>query len=335
MRKEIIFAIIFGGILGLIVAFGIWRVNSALSPKETQKEAASSPTPKPDFLISLAKPQNNDVLTETPSEISGITKTNALVSVSGEGADYITNAAGDGTFGQKVSLVGGVNQVVLTAFDESGSSTQTNLLVVFSSEFGKIIENLSTPTPATNEADSVREKVQEKVTEALNKPRAYLGTITDISETTIQLKSAEGEILQVATEEGTVYVKTDPSAKTVSFKDLAIGDFIVAMGFRNGNSVLNAKRILITPALAQVKRQALLGKIVKTSTKDFVLRQSANNQETTILPDKTTLYFARSQDKIVKSKFADLKEGAEIVVFGTSSEKGFVPRSVFIVAVGS
>lgn len=340
MRKEIVFAIVFGSILGLIVAFGIWRVNSALAPKEKSKEAEASPTPKADFLVSLAKPENNDVISASPFEITGLTKPGATIAVSAESNDYVTDANNQGLFAERVSAVGGVNQILVTAFDEGGNPTQTSLLVVFSSEFAKIIENLSTPAPATNEADTVREKVQEKVTEALNKPKAYLGLITDISESTIQIKSQTGEIAQVATAADTAYVDTDPMVKTVTAKDVAIGDFIVAMGFsrgagsgsagKNGNQVLNAKRILIIPPLEDVKRKVLMGKVVKTTAKDFVIAQTKDQQAFTITPQKTAPYFSRSQDKFVKSKFADVKEGSEVVIFGIRGEKSFSARTIFL-----
>lgn len=339
MRKEIVYAIVFGGILGLIVAFGIWRVNFALSP--TQKlsdEVKSSPTPRPEFIISLAKPEVNDVITVSPMEITGITKANAMVAVSGEESDYVTNAAGDGTFSESVNLVGGVNQILLTAFDEIGNPTQNKLLVVFSSEFGKILQDLITPAPAateTGDVDTVREKVEQKVSEALHKPKAYLGLITDISEGTIQIKTSDGEIQQIGTASDTVYIKTDPSAKTVGLKDIAIGDFIVAMGFKNGNAVLNAKRILSTSPLEITKKNTLLGKVSKVSKTDFVITQNLDQQEITITPNKTASYLLRTQDKFNKSKLTDLKEGSEVVVFGEPGEKSFSARTIFIVAVGS
>lgn len=335
MKKEVVIAIVFGGILGLVVAFGIWRVNSALAPKGQGEEARATPSPKAEFLITLAKPENNDVTPASPLEVTGLTKAGALVTISGQEDDYVTDANSQGIFAESVDLTAGVNQILLTAFDADANSAKTSLLVVFSSEFGKIVENLSTPTPGTSEADTVREKVEQKVSEALNKPKSYLGLVTDISEGTIQLKSADGEIKQVGTAEETAFVKTDPTVKTVSFKDLAIGDFIVAMGFKNGNAVLNAKRILITPPLPDVKREVILGKVVKVTSKDLVIAQSKDAQTVTVTPNKNAVYLSRTQDKITKAKFADLKEEAEVIVFGERGEKTFAARTIFIVATGS
>lgn len=139
MRKEIFFAIFAGGLLGLIIAFGIWRANIAFKPK-VASTSEKGPTPSPSgslFSISLAKPENESVITENPVLVSGITRPNAWVSISGEGKDFITQAAENGSFEQEIELVGGVNQVLVTAFDEKGEATGQKLVLVFSTEFGK------------------------------------------------------------------------------------------------------------------------------------------------------------------------------------------------------
>ena len=207
-------------------------------------------------------------------------------------------------------------------------------MVVYSSEFKKIIDNLtagSTSKTATDEADSVRERVEKKVEEALNKPKAYLGLVSDISETTIELKSATGEIQQVGVAEDAIFIKDGIPVKTVDFKDLAIGDYIVAMGFKNGNAVLNARRILITQPPATLNRQALNGKVQRLTKNDFSLIFPNNQGEPVILPEKNAGYFSFSGGQVVRARFTDIKEGTEVVVFGVKSEKSFSARTVFIV----
>lgn len=335
MRKEIVFAIVFGSILGLIVAFGIWRVNSAISPKEDSGgKTEASPTPVSGFLISLAKPEENDVVTSSPMEVNGLTKANARVAVSGQEEDYLNSANDQGLFSESVDLTGGINQILFTSFDGTGGVATTKVLVVYSSEFKKIIDNLtagSTSKTATDEADSVRERVEKKVEEALNKPKAYLGLVSDISETTIELKSATGEIQQVGVAEDAIFIKDGIPVKTVDFKDLAIGDYIVAMGFKNGNAVLNARRILITQPPATLNRQALNGKVQRLTKNDFSLIFPNNQGEPVILPEKNSGYFSFSGGQVVRARFTDIKEGTEVVVFGVKSEKSFSARTVFIV----
>lgn len=336
MRKEIVFAIIFGSILGLIVAFGIWRVNSALTPQngETNK-VESSPTPTSGFLVSLAKPENNDVIVENPMELNGLTKANAFVAVSAEDEDYLTKANDGGLFQESVDLLGGINQILLTSFDGTGNVATTKVLVVYSSEFKKVVDNLTADTgetnTATNEADSVRERVEKKVEEALNKPKAYLGLVSDISETTIELKSAEGEIQQVGVAEDATFVKDGTTPKTVDFKDLAIGDYIVAMGFKNGNAVLNAKTILITQPPASLNRQVLNGRVERLTTADFALIFANNQGEPVIVPEKNASFLSLTNSQVVRARYADIKEGTQLVVFGLKGEKSFSARTIFII----
>ena len=138
MRKEVLFAILAGLSLGLVIAFGVWRANIALSPKNPDQSEAS-PTPKPEFAITLASPSDLDVFTENPVTLSGITKANAFVAVSTEEEDYTTQADTKGSFEIEVELIGGVNQIVMTAFDEKGSEVTQKLLLVFSTKVAKYI----------------------------------------------------------------------------------------------------------------------------------------------------------------------------------------------------
>ncbi len=71
MRKEILFAIIAGGAIGLLVAFGVWKVNSNIKQNDTKTSSTVKPTPttsdKPEvFKIILQKPVNKQVFTTTP-----------------------------------------------------------------------------------------------------------------------------------------------------------------------------------------------------------------------------------------------------------------------------
>ena len=142
MRKEIFFAILAGSLFGLIIAFGIWKANSSMksngSTSETlPSEESSSPTPQPQIGLTLAKPEDADVVTESPITVSGATKPNAWVTISAESKDYVIKADINGGFQQLVDLIGGANEIVITSFDESGNSNTQNLIVVLSSEFAK------------------------------------------------------------------------------------------------------------------------------------------------------------------------------------------------------
>lgn len=272
MRKEILFAILAGVLFGLVIAFGIWRLNSSLNskgPSQTQDTTQQTNDNTGELTISVAKPEDMQVFTNSSTTVSGITSPNAWVVLSGESNDWVFQADSDGGFSQDISLTGGVNQVVITAFDENRNSTKTNLTLVYSSEF-PTQENTTDTSTAT---DSVREKVQEKVKAASNIPYAYIGTVTDISETTIQIKDERGDIQQIQTATDTSYVNTTGSStKTISFKDVAIGDFIAAMGYVNQSNVLDSKRLLVINGLTQPNTIAYFGDISNIDKKTITLQ---------------------------------------------------------------
>ena len=221
MRKEVVWAIIAGVTFGLVIAFGVVRINSTLKPKGEAIEASPTPRPNPsEFKITLDKPENEDVVNEDIITVSGITKPKSTIIISAEEKDYIVSSDDKGFFEKEINLISGVNQILVT--DPSSQITE-KLLVIYSSAFEE------------NEGD--------RLEKAANKPKAYLGTVTDITDSTIQIKTTVSEIKQVSVSEEVVYVKTEP----------AIGDFIVAMGYKNGNQVLNAQRILITPPVTEPK----------------------------------------------------------------------------------
>jgi hypothetical protein len=335
MRKELILAIAAGAILGLIIAFGIWRVNSTMN--NNQKNITQvTPTPQNGFGITLASIEENDVITSSPVTISGITKPLVLVAISGETKDYLVRSDANGQFTQSVDLAAGTNEIIFTAFEENGNQTQTTLNVVFSSEFAKITQATpeatikATPQGESSEASAIRQNVQDKVNAALNRPKAYLGTVTDISAETLQLKNAKGEIQQVSSDSTTTIIKTNPTAKTVKFTDIAIGDFVLAMGFKNGNEVLLGKRILITSVPVASGRKVYYANITKVTTKDITVSQIKSKENLKALVSSATSILLKTDGKVTKIKLANIEDNDLVVVFGKNNATSFNARTVVI-----
>ncbi|MEK7112430.1 MAG: hypothetical protein AAB875_03815 [Patescibacteria group bacterium] len=331
MKKEVLFAILAGLGLGLIIAFGVWRANVALSPKGKEGKIEASPTPKPEFAITLVKPAVNDVFTENPALVSGITKANAYIAISAEDTDYALQADAKGSFEAEVELTGGVNQLVIVAFDEKGSEVSQKLLLVFSTEFEKYMKVDEAKEETQNATDSVRDKVQQKVSQALKSPKALLGTVTDILENTFQIKSGSGEIEQLSVSSETSVLKTGKTTKEVKLIDVAIGDYIVAMGFKNGNGVLDTKRILITSPIESTNRRAIFAKVVKGGNKDLISQIVKTEEDQKVAPDKNVTILLPIDGKTAKIKFADLKEEDLIVALGVDSDSTLTARTIFVV----
>ena len=146
MRKEIIVVTITGIFLGILVAFGVWRANNALRVNSSDNsqglfsaKLSPSPTPNNGFSLTIAKPEENDVLVEEKTVISGITKPSTLVTISTETEDYVVAADSQGVFELEVELTGGVNQILIDAISDNGEENQRQLNVIYSSEFAKEI----------------------------------------------------------------------------------------------------------------------------------------------------------------------------------------------------
>jgi len=134
MRKEVLFAILVGGLIGVVIAFGFWRANSAL---DTTQEVATTPeiTKKTEEInITLAKPADTSIISTSSTTITGLTRANSIVIISAEKEDYITKSTSEGEFEQEIDLVGGVNEIAVFSFDEEGQMAQEKMLLVYSTE---------------------------------------------------------------------------------------------------------------------------------------------------------------------------------------------------------
>ena len=294
MKKEVLFAIIAGSILGLIIAFGIWKVNSALRLRSDQdnKTSQTSPPPKEEFGITLANVDNLNVVGVSPFTLKGITKPEVWLITSTQEKDYLTTSDKKGEFAQEVNFLGGINSLVFTAIEKDGKTAVTKLSLVYSTQL-----EAEEPTQIT--------------------PKAVVGVVTDISESSIQLKDEKGEIKQISSEnpDQITVVRSEKTGKEMALKDIAIGDYLVAMGYlsKNGNGgVLLAKRILITQPVSPIPVEITMGAIEKITPKDITV--------------KGNTYAIKKDTKI---KLSDLEEGQNIIL--VSLKKDDIPtiRTVF------
>jgi len=305
MRKELIWAIIAGLALGVIIAFGVARINLTSKKSGGATQANPTPTPLHQTGLTIAKPNNDDVFTSSSATLSGLSAPNSWVIVSDDAADYLFKTGPDGIFDGEVSLNGGVNLFVITAVGKNLPPGSQALRLVFSSQL-KVPEPASTPTSSESTGEA---KALQKIKEVLNAPRAYFGTVTDITDTGIQLKSDKGEILQAAVDaKSVVVIKTEPKVTTVKFTDIAIGDYLAALGTTGGNHVLSTQRILITSPTKPPAIKVYFGQVQSVAKKEITLEEI----------------------KFV-TKLSGVRVGDWVIVVGEVDEKGkFTPRKSFL-----
>jgi hypothetical protein len=329
MRKELIWVGIIGIAFGLIIGFGSWRVKSTIKPK-----SSSQPSPTPQvvgqYKISLDKPEEGDVLTDTPATVSGITKPLTFLTFSGEKGDYTIQSDESGFFSQDVELIAGINQIKVTLFDTKGSEVSQKVIVVYSSSFKQVGSASHTPSSATGSAE-INQKVAQKVAEAKSKPKAYFGTVTDIIDSTIQIKTTDAQIEQVAIgEAGIVVVNTKgTNNKALKLTDIAIGDFIVAMGYINGNQVLHAQRILVTDPVTEPKISISMAKVTDVSKKSLNVISTKDSQKIIVTPDKNTNIISFLNKKTKDILLSDIIANDLVIIVTDNSGNTPLVRSIF------
>ena len=202
---------------------------------------------------------------------------------------------------------------------------KTKFLIIISFLFFLVTPVYAQETATDSSDNEIREKVQEKVDKVLNTPYFYMGTITDISEGTIQIdehllngNQESSEILLIATDYDTGYVKILKTASNIDFEEVAIGDFIIAMGYKNGQDVIEAKRILVTNKIEASKRTSFKLLVNSVEVNSFQ-GTSQKGEEIEIQISKNTDIFSSDNENI---DLTDLNENDLIIVSTTLDDEG-------------
>lgn len=197
----------------------------------------------------------------------------------------------------------------------------TSLFAVLFLVFGiptVLAQTESTPSSSTStDSSSIRDKVREAIENLTNKPKAVLGSLEQISESTLQIKDEDGKLQQVATTSETKYARITKGKKAdIKFTDLALGDFVTALGNKNGNEVLEAKRVIAYDEKPELGRQVVFGDITEAAKNILTVKQSKTNEVWTIETNKNTTFTKKIDGKMEEVEFVDLEIGDRIVAAG-------------------
>ena len=198
----------------------------------------------------------------------------------------------------------------------------------------------STPSavPTTIEEEKVqeiRDAIKEKVDEIKQKieKKAYVGTITQITDSTLTLENFRGK-QRVRFIEDTTIIGTNK--KEIKFSDLAVDDKVICMGSISENEILEAKRVIVVtvPKTAPAKRLVIYGRISEIDSKNSTVTvNSTKNLDFSleIKVDQNTRLNSYSEPK-TSIKYKDLKQDQKIIVIYPETTEGKIPlaRAVFI-----
>ena len=140
MKKEVLIAIVIGFALGLIITFGLWSANrrmgqeneEEIQPTPTASILTPTPTPVPDFYLEITSPPNNYLSDQDSLEIKGKTNPETIVVFLYNEGEMILKSEQDGSFAGQIELVGGVNEVRISAFDQEGHEAEEILSIIYS-----------------------------------------------------------------------------------------------------------------------------------------------------------------------------------------------------------
>ena len=324
MRKEAIFAIVFGVLIGLVIAFGIFRINSAMkdsTPTGRVSTDASKDTLQKvsDGNLSLLKPFDRQVFGDSMVSISGVAKAESYIIVTGGSIDQISRSLSDGTFEFDYEIDPSINYLTVNSLSITGERSKTNLELIYSSE-----------AALGGDEEEISEKVENKLEEAQRKAEFFKGTVTDITDKSIQIKNGGGEIKQISLSGGeTTYARIGKTTVKLTSSDVAIGDYIYALGYKGASGVLDAFRVLVTQPETPADIKVFLGLVTTKNKTDLSL--SENSQGDTVLEiDNNTKTYSGELAEPTRSRFANISEGDLIIGTYVTEENENIARKIHI-----
>lgn len=151
VRKELFLAIFFGALLGFSITATIWFVREGrfnlgrwgrsepktveVTPKEEVTQSAS-PTPsskqEKKIFLKITEPENEAVVAQEELTIKGETLPQATVIIVWEEGEDILLADDQGRFETEITLVGGENEIEISAYDDEGNQASEVLTITYS-----------------------------------------------------------------------------------------------------------------------------------------------------------------------------------------------------------
>lgn len=234
----------------------------------------------------------------------------------------------------------------------------TLIISFYYPKYSRAVESIATPTPSVSEETTLdletteiseedrdevlglREEIKKKVEEKLknivsqaNEKRGWVGIIEEIAETGLKISLAE-KTREITTTEETVIV--NDKRKEIDFKDLAVGNKVIILGYLQNGDKLEAKRIVLVPKGILRKTITIFGIITDKSKEGQILsvtpRGNEEKEYEVIVDDKSKIYKIVA-GKIKAAKYEDIKvdqKAVFVLVPAKSNGSTYNPRKILI-----
>jgi len=202
----------------------------------------------------------------------------------------------------------------------------TIVLVLFSSMRAKRVFSVSSPTPSgeiqgkiEEIRDSIRQQVEEKIEQILaeRKKVGWVGIIKQKGVTSFTLETRKGEREVLFSEETRV---VNRRSQKKSLEDLTEGKQIAALGYQQGESILEAKRIILIEK-PKPPKAALVGLISDKSSVEKLLVitpiQDKSQVVEIVIGEKSKITNAADE----KVTYEELNKGQKVAVVYEEDEE--------------
>lgn len=133
MRKEVLYAIIFGIILGAIILFGIKLANNSVSSLTSGNESTTRDAPTPSLArksFEIISPQNHAVLTDKVITLLGRADPSTSLAITSESDDLLLESSPEGTFSAEINLIAGENTLTVTTLLKDNLTESQSITVI-------------------------------------------------------------------------------------------------------------------------------------------------------------------------------------------------------------
>lgn len=198
-------------------------------------------------------------------------------------------------------------------------------LLIFLSLFSfvpAVLAQSPTPDEAVKEIrEAVKEKVRKNFEETQKgQKKAFVGKITEVSNSTLTLETQTGKQQTKVEEETTIIGK---NKNEIDFDDLEIDNYLIAMGYLSENGILQAKRVIVTEKAKTPNQQVAVGRVTDISADEKIITVKNEKKEIiyTVEATSKTIITQKSEDgKVEKVSFNKIKDDDWLVAIGTPSE---------------
>ena len=185
--------------------------------------------------------------------------------------------------------------------------------------------------PTEEADDEVQQRVEERLEQAGKRLKAFIGTVTDRTEDTMQLENDMNEIKLISVGENATFAETNGTSEDIEFDDIGIGDYVISMGTIDENNVLSARRIVVTSVPEEITRESHVA-VISTVEDDIIIETKPENISLTLdFSSSTSITQLDDEGEIISIRSTSLDRGDKIIIIGSIDEDVFEADRIHII----